>query len=194
MSLRLADNLKKMPISGPPFNKDRSSEKGEDSSLLLRDDNNHMPSHSVLNDYIEKGTKHVNKYAIALAIGNAADAVEILCVGYIMSEMDDDITTSDKELLSSAVFIGMLAGGLLCGIMSDIIGRKPCLQFSLFLNAIAGASSAVAPNINWLIVIRVVGGIGIGGSVPSVFTLGAEIFPSKIRGKMLSVIARFVYP
>mmetsp|Transcript_30811 Transcript_30811/g.57452 ORF Transcript_30811/g.57452 Transcript_30811/m.57452 type:complete len:509 (-) Transcript_30811:162-1688(-) len=130
-------------------------------------------------------------YTFSLAMGNAADAVEIICVGYIMNEMDDDISTQDKELLSAAVFIGMLFGGLLCGILSDKIGRKPCLVYSLVLNTIAGLASAFTPNIAWLIVCRVVAGIGIGGSVPSVFTLGAEVFPAHIRGKLLSVIASF---
>jgi MFS transporter, VNT family, synaptic vesicle glycoprotein 2 len=88
------------------------------------------------------------------------------------------------------VFIGMLFGGLLCGVLSDRIGRKPCLQYSLFINAVASLASAFAPSIPLLILCRVVGGIGIGGSVPSVFTLGAELFPSPIRGKLLSIIAR----
>lgn len=124
-------------------------------------------------------------------MGNAADAVEIMCVGYVMSEMDDELTTQDKELLSAAVFIGMLFGGLLCGVLSDKIGRKPCLLYSLLLNSAAGIGSAFTPNTTWLIVCRVIGGIGIGGSVPSVFTLGAELFPSHIRGKLLSVVASF---
>lgn len=85
----------------------------------------------------------------------------------------------------------MLFGGLLCGILSDSIGRKPCLLYSLTLNTIAGLASAFTPNIAWLIVCRVMAGIGIGGSVPSVFTLGAEVFPSHIRGKLLSIIASF---
>lgn len=169
----------------------------EENATLLNEDGDANSSETVIllgSDYldncIETSTIHTKKFALSLAVGNAADAVEILCVGYIMSELDDEMSTSDKELLSAAVFIGMLAGGLLCGIMADRVGRKPCLQFSLFLNTIAGAASAVAPNITWLIIFRVVGGIGIGGSVPSVFTLGAEIFPSNVRGKLLSVIAR----
>eukprot|EP00597_Dinobryon_sp_UTEXLB2267_P009453 CAMPEP_0170092440 /NCGR_PEP_ID=MMETSP0019_2-20121128/25807_1 /TAXON_ID=98059 /ORGANISM="Dinobryon sp., Strain UTEXLB2267" /LENGTH=407 /DNA_ID=CAMNT_0010312871 /DNA_START=51 /DNA_END=1275 /DNA_ORIENTATION=+ len=94
--------------------------------------------------------------ALCLALGNAADAVEIMCVGFIMTEMQksDNISTSDKEFLSAAVFLGMLFGGVTCG----------C---------------------------RVIGGIGIGGSVPTVFSLGAEIFPSNVRGKYLSIIAAF---
>lgn len=127
---------------------------------------------------------------ICLALGNAADAVEIMCIGFIMADIPD-ISTSYKEWLSSAVFIGMLVGGLLCGYLSDHIGRRPCLLGSLFINACAGLASAAVPNIPLLILCRVIAGLGIGGSVPIVFALGAEIFPCAIRGKQLSVIASF---
>eukprot|EP00597_Dinobryon_sp_UTEXLB2267_P002683 CAMPEP_0170068912 /NCGR_PEP_ID=MMETSP0019_2-20121128/7749_1 /TAXON_ID=98059 /ORGANISM="Dinobryon sp., Strain UTEXLB2267" /LENGTH=481 /DNA_ID=CAMNT_0010276755 /DNA_START=106 /DNA_END=1551 /DNA_ORIENTATION=- len=131
--------------------------------------------------------------ALCLALGNAADAVEIMCVGFIMTEMQksDNISTSDKEFLSAAVFLGMLFGGVTCGYLSDIFGRKYCLLVSLLLNATAGLASALSPNIDILIFCRVIGGIGIGGSVPTVFSLGAEIFPSNVRGKYLSIIAAF---
>lgn len=127
------------------------------------------------------------KFAIILALGNAADAIEILCIGFIMNELDS--TTEEKEFLSAAVFMGMLVGGLICGIWSDKIGRKPCLIISLALNALAGIASTFAPTVPVLIVCRIFGGLGIGGSVPSVFTLGAELFPAAHRGRLLSVIA-----
>lgn len=130
---------------------------------------------------------------LCLAMGNAADAVEIMCVGFIMTEMQktDNISTFDKEFLSAAVFMGMLFGGVLCGYLSDMFGRRVCLLASLLLNASAGLASALAPNVNILIFCRVIAGIGIGGSVPSVFSLGAEIFPAASRGKYLSIIASF---
>ena len=130
---------------------------------------------------------------LCLAMGNAADAVEIMCVGFIMTEMQktDNISTFDKEFLSAAVFMGMLFGGVVCGYLSDMYGRRVCLLASLLLNASAGLASAVAPNVNVLIFCRVIAGIGIGGSVPSVFSLGAEIFPAVNRGKYLSIIASF---
>jgi MFS family permease len=127
------------------------------------------------------------KLAIILALGNAADAIEILCIGFIMNELNT--STEEKEFLSAAVFLGMLVGGLLCGILSDKLGRKPCLMISLSLNAIAGIASALAPSVEVLIACRICGGLGIGGSVPSVFTLGAEIFPTAQRGRLLSVVA-----
>jgi MFS family permease len=128
--------------------------------------------------------------AISLAMGNAADAVEIMCVGFIMSEMSD-LSSTDKELLSSAVFMGMLFGGIFGGYISDSLGRKRVLLWCLLLNALAGFLSAFSPNIATLIVFRVIAGLGIGGSVPIVFSLGAELFPSATRGYYLSIIASF---
>lgn len=99
--------------------------------------------------------------------------------------------TRSLEFLSSAVFFGMFFGGMICGILSDSFGRRPCLLYSLALNTVAGFASVFVPNVRMLIVCRIIGGIGIGGSVPAVFSLGAEIFASSIRGKLLSVIASF---
>lgn len=162
-----------------------------EDAIVLTNNNNDKSIIDRCIDESENNGYTVALYTFALAMGNAADAVEIICVGYIMSEMDDDIDTTDKEFLSAAVFVGMLVGGVLCGVLSDKIGRKPCLQYSLVLNTVAGIASAFTPNISWLIVCRVIAGIGIGGSVPSVFTLGAEVFPAHTRGKLLSVVASF---
>lgn len=38
-------------------------------------------------------------YTFILAMGNAADAVEIICVGYILSEMDDATTQNKGSFL-----------------------------------------------------------------------------------------------
>jgi MFS family permease len=85
----------------------------------------------------------------------------------------------------------MFFGGIFCGFLSDKFGRRPCLLYSLALNTLAGIVSSFVPNVKWLICCRVIGGIGIGGSVPAVFSLGAEIFASSVRGQLLSVIASF---
>lgn len=147
---------------------------------------------SIVNSCIDNADiRRIRWITFGLAIGNAADAVEILCVGYIMTELGDSITSADKEFLSAAVFMGMLFGGMLTGYISDRFGRKFALLLALGLNFLAGVASAFAPSVDFLIVCRVLGGIGIGGSVPAVFTLGAEVTPSPIRGQMLSYIACF---
>lgn len=130
-------------------------------------------------------------YTLALALSNAADAVEIMCIGYILANFEEGITIQEKELLSASSFVGMLIGGIFCGLLSDVVGRKPCLLGALSINAVAGFLSAFALTTNGLIVMRVIGGIGIGGSIPTVFTIGAEIFPSVVRGELLTVVASF---
>lgn len=85
----------------------------------------------------------------------------------------------------------MFFGGIICGLFSDIYGRRPFLLYSLAINAMAGVASAFAPGVEILIICRVIGGIGIGGSVPAVFSLGAEMFAPAVRGRLLSTIASF---
>jgi MFS family permease len=165
---------------------------GEGNGLLQLAETSQSHPSSVIDKCLDnpKGSVMLG-LALTLACSNAADAVEIMCVGFIMSTMKGNISTSDKEYLSSAVFCGMLIGGLFVGGLSDIIGRRPCLLGSLVLNTIAGFASAAAPSLAVLIFCRVIAGLGIGGSVPVVFSLGAELFPSSIRGKYLSIIASF---
>ncbi len=84
----------------------------------------------------------------------------------------------------------MFTGGLLCGIMSDILGRRICLVYSLAINAVFGLLTSFMPNLTFIVICRILAGIGIGGSVPSVFTLAAELFPPTKRGQLISVVAR----
>lgn len=122
-----------------------------------------------------------NMYALFLGLGNGADAAEVVCLGFIMADMDDELSQNEKGLLSSAVFMGMLVGGLFWGSLSDILGRKYMYQWSLAISSLGDLTSVVAPNITFLILSRVVAGLGIGGSVPTLYALGKEIFATKRR-------------
>lgn len=109
---------------------------------------------------------------------------------YIIPQLPG-VGDNEKAVLSAAVFVGMLVGGVVCGFLGDKLGRRPCLLYSLALNAAFGLSSAFAPSWGWLVVFRVMAGLGVGGSVPSVFTLFTEYLPVHRRGGMLTVVAWF---
>jgi VNT family MFS transporter (synaptic vesicle glycoprotein 2) len=128
--------------------------------------------------------------ALVLSLGNMVDAISIMNVGFILAEMHN-LTREKKEMLSSAIFIGMLSGGLVCGYFADRIGRKPCLLASLTVNFIASVLTSLSPTPYWLMAFLLFAGLGIGGSVPIVFSLGAELFPSAIRGRLISLVASF---
>jgi len=132
---------------------------------------------------------------LVLACANAADAVEVLAVGFFLTVYTNkdgsELSGADKSVLTGSIYMGMLVGGLVGGWLSDVVGRKRTLTCSLALNGVAGLVSAASPNLGCLATFRVLAGIGVGASVPCLFTLGAELFPVQIRGVYLSYIASF---
>lgn len=63
-------------------------------------------------------------------------------------------------MLAAAIFAGMFMGGLVFGILSDQIGRRKSLLYSLFINGFFALISSVSPNIFALIIFRMCAGVG----------------------------------
>lgn len=93
---------------------------------------------------------------------NAADAVEILAVSFILPSATDDLslTEPEKGWLAGMIFVGMMLGGWIWGSLSDRYGRRPCLIWCLIINGIGGLLSAFAPNFATILLCRFVSGIG----------------------------------
>ncbi|KAL4087680.1 hypothetical protein PRIC1_013568 [Phytophthora ramorum] len=132
---------------------------------------------------------------LILGLGNAADAIEILAIGYILAVYEDkegvELTRAQQSLLAAAIFAGMFTGGLLFGSLSDHIGRRKSLLYSLLLNGVFGLMSALSPNVYALIVFRTCAGIGVGGTVPAMFTLCSEHVPANRRGYYVTIVAAY---
>mmetsp|Transcript_10769 Transcript_10769/g.25668 ORF Transcript_10769/g.25668 Transcript_10769/m.25668 type:complete len:673 (-) Transcript_10769:72-2090(-) len=142
---------------------------------------------------------------LSLGVANSSDASEILCISYILSDeqFQKDILRSQGSggeesgginrggLLAAAVFFGMLIGGLIVGTMGDWIGRRPMLLLGLGCNAVAGVISAFAPDVLTLSFLRCIAGVGIGATVPPLFTLATELAPPSIRGLCVTICASF---
>ncbi|KAK1944776.1 Synaptic vesicle glycoprotein 2A [Phytophthora citrophthora] len=126
---------------------------------------------------------------------NAADAIEILSIGYILAVYEDKegvvLTRTQQSLLAAAIFAGMFTGGLLFGSLSDRIGRRRSLLYSLLLNGVFGLLSATSPNVYALITSRTCAGVGIGGTVPAIFTLCSEHVPANRRGYYVTIVAAY---
>ncbi|CAI5720756.1 hypothetical protein KXD40_007479 [Peronospora effusa] len=137
---------------------------------------------------------HQYRVVTILGFGNVADAVEILAIGYILTvyeESEGAMTPWESSLLTAAVFVGMLGGGLIGGITGDIYGRKPVLLTTLAINAIAAFLSAFSPNITWLIFFRALAGLGVGGAVAVLFALCLEHVPVSSRGRYVTILCSF---
>lgn len=134
---------------------------------------------------------------LSLGVANSSDAAEILCISYMLSDeyFEEQVlhrTAWKAALLAATVFAGMLLGGLLVGGgLSDVFGRRPVLLFGLALNSVAGLLSAMTWDVYSLSILRFVAGVGIGATIPPLFTLCSELAPPTHRGLCVTIAASF---
>jgi MFS family permease len=83
--------------------------------------------------------------------------------------------------LTSMLLVGWAVGGLLFGPLCDRIGRLRTLMLTMLLYAIGTAACALAPNIEMLIVFRLVASLGIGGEWAAGAAMVAEVVPENRR-------------
>lgn len=133
---------------------------------------------------------------LSCGVANSSDASEILCLSYILidEQFEKQILGESQwkgGLLATAVFMGMLVGGLVIGTLGDWVGRRPILLLGLTCNAIAGILSALATNVWMMSFLRFTAGVGIGATVPPMFTLVTELAPPSKRGFCVTLCASF---
>ncbi|CAB1421842.1 unnamed protein product [Pleuronectes platessa] len=124
---------------------------------------------------------------------NASDAVEILCVSFLLptARCDLQLTSSDMGLLTASIFLGMMVGGYMWGYLADQRGRCRILVVSLTVNGVFGGLACVAPWFWLLLLLRIISGVGVGGSIPVIFSYFSEFMPRQRRGAMISSLATF---
>uniref|UniRef100_H2Z8S9 Major facilitator superfamily (MFS) profile domain-containing protein n=1 Tax=Ciona savignyi TaxID=51511 RepID=H2Z8S9_CIOSA len=122
---------------------------------------------------------------------NASDAIEIMCISFTISSVHNSLKISNSKLtwLTIVLFLGMMIGGYIWGTLADSWGRRKVVIFSLALNGIFGAFSALSRNYITLLALRFISGIGAGGSLPVVFSYFSEFQPNNKRGSMISALA-----
>ena len=88
---------------------------------------------------------------------------------------------------ASSALIGAIIGALVSGSLSDRFGRKPILIIAAFLFFISALGCTIPDSFIFLIVARIIGGIGVGmASVLSPLYI-SEFSPPKIRGKLIAL-------
>ncbi|KAL2098594.1 hypothetical protein ACEWY4_005074 [Coilia grayii] len=124
---------------------------------------------------------------------NASDAVEILCVSFLLptARCDLQLSSSDMGILMASLFLGMMIGGYTWGYFADRRGRRKVLVASLTVNGVFGALASLAPRFWLFLLLRFISGFGVGGSIPVIFSYFSEFQPRLRRGAMISALATF---
>lgn len=110
-------------------------------------------------------------------------------VDSIATDLEIDGLTSGA--LVSTVFVGLAAGGLLAGIVGDMLGRRPTVLIAYVILTVSGTMCAVA-NCVWVLAsFRVLLGVGAGLGVSAMVTLVVESAPTKYCSHLNNVTALF---
>jgi putative MFS transporter len=101
-------------------------------------------------------------------------------------------TLAQNGLFLSMTFVGMTLGALLTGFLGDRYGRRFTYQLNLIVFGAAALASAAAPDMWTLIVLRFFMGLGLGAEVVVGYSIMAEFFPAKIRGRWSGMMCTLV--
>jgi len=122
-----------------------------------------------------------------------ADAMQVLSIGFTAPSVASTFGIPVPTALQTGTmfFVGMLIGAFVFGRLADRIGRRPVLMMAVVIDAICGVASAFAPDFQWLLLLRFLTGIGVGGTLPVDYTMMAEFLPSDRRGRWLVLLESF---
>jgi len=102
-------------------------------------------------------------------------------------EQQFELSKLEVGWFGSSALVGSILGALIAGSLGDKYGRKPILFLAGSLFFISALGSTFPPNFSYLIVARLIGGIGVGmASVLSPLYI-SEFSPPKIRGRLVAL-------
>jgi MFS transporter, AAHS family, 4-hydroxybenzoate transporter len=89
----------------------------------------------------------------------------------------------------SASLVGFFVGAPFFGYLGDRFGRRLAIITSLILVGVTTLACAWATNLQDLLWLRFLSGLGLGGVLPNVIALNAEFTPKRLRATVLVVMA-----
>ena len=89
-------------------------------------------------------------------------------------------------VMGSAI-VGCIIGVMVSGSLSDKYGRKPLMTIASLIFISSAIGTGIVNDLNWFIFYRIFGGIGIGiaSNISPMYI--AEVSPSNIRGRFVSI-------
>jgi MFS transporter, AAHS family, 4-hydroxybenzoate transporter len=118
------------------------------------------------------------------------DGFDTAAIGYIAPSLLKEWGIPKPALapvLSAALF-GLAAGALSAGPLSDRFGRKRLLTFSVLIFGVACLASSQSPDLQTLVILRFVTGLGLGAAMPNAVTLMSEYCPDARRATLTNAM------
>jgi putative MFS transporter len=133
---------------------------------------------------------------VVAALGYFVDVYDLILFGVVRTASLRDLGfTSRAELTEHGLYLlnmqmgGMLAGGVLWGVLGDRRGRLSVLFGSIALYSVANLANGFVESVESYAVCRLAAGIGLAGELGAGITLVSELMDRKARGIGTTVVA-----
>src|ERR1700710_3074769 len=146
-------------------------------------------------DFIDQ--QPIGGFQIKLLLTCAAvlflDGFDTQGIGYVAPALAKEWGLSKGALgpVFSAGLFGLMIGALAFGPLADRIGRKKIIVLSTLAFGIGALITAFVQDVNTLLAIRFLTGLGLGGAMPNAIATTAEFSPHRRRATM--VMAMFCW-
>jgi sugar porter (SP) family MFS transporter len=126
--------------------------------------------------------------ALIVALGGFLMGFDASVISGVVGFIETEFKLTKLQLGWSVASLTLTAtlAMMLAGPLSDRIGRRPVLQIAAALFTVSAIASALAPNFLFLVVARMIGGLGVGAALIIAPMYIAEIAPAEQRGRLVS--------
>jgi PHS family inorganic phosphate transporter-like MFS transporter len=136
----------------------------------------------------------INRFQLKImfvsGMGFFTDAYDLFVIGIVVALLKPEwnLSTGQVSWLNSATLLASAVGAIVFGRIADILGRKRIYGYEVLILAIGALASAFAPNYTFLLICRIILGIGIGGDYPVSATIMSEYSGKQTRGRMVGLV------
>lgn len=123
-------------------------------------------------------------------MGFFTDAYDLFIIGVVMALLKPlwHVGKVEEGLVESTALMASAIGALLFGRVADMLGRKRIYGVEVLVLAAGAIACAFSPGIWWLIGLRFLLGIGIGGDYPVSATIMSEYSGKAHRGMLVTLV------
>jgi AAHS family 4-hydroxybenzoate transporter-like MFS transporter len=118
------------------------------------------------------------------------DGLDFALLSFVLPYLRDAMALTDTMTgyVSSAAFVGQMLGSLVGSYAADILGRRPVILWCTLIGAVMTFITGFAATPEWLIALRFVGGLAIGGLLAPVWSLNIESMPPDRRATAVTIV------
>src|SRR5436305_3585447 len=118
------------------------------------------------------------------------DGFDTQAIGYVAPSLAREWSLTKGALgpVFSAGLFGLMIGALLLGPLADRIGRRKIIILCTLAFGLGTLATALVQDVNTLLVIRFLTGLGLGGAMPNTVAMTSEFSPHRRRATMVMVM------